>query len=147
IEETLNFDEDNPSGSGDWETLSSLCRENPGKICPQPDQYGGQDSVWAYDRTSRFVCRKRDQRDRKCHDYKVCFGCSFDTLCWTKWYNRDRPTGSGDWGQLSALRKENPGGDLSTALGKGFVCHIKDHRFGRCRDYKVRFGCSCRSFA
>uniref|UniRef100_A0A3B3XEF5 WxxW domain-containing protein n=1 Tax=Poecilia mexicana TaxID=48701 RepID=A0A3B3XEF5_9TELE len=156
--------------------LSSLRREDPGKICPQPDQYGGQDSVWAYaedtgekiyeyDTTSGYFCRKRDQRDRK--------------LCW--WYNRDCPSGSGDWEHLSALRKEKPGGDLCADLvyveaftveddipflisnqtytlnrfcyhfrlqpWKRFVCQNKNHRSGKCRDYKVRFGCSCRSVA
>ena len=30
------FDRDNPSGTGDWETLSDLRTENPGKICPKP---------------------------------------------------------------------------------------------------------------
>ncbi|XP_010790828.1 cartilage intermediate layer protein 1-like [Notothenia coriiceps] len=30
------FDRDNPSGSGDWEPLSNLRRENPGKICEYP---------------------------------------------------------------------------------------------------------------
>lgn len=30
------FDRDDPSGSGDWETLYNLRKENPGKICPTP---------------------------------------------------------------------------------------------------------------
>ena len=30
------FDRDNPSGTGDWETLSNLRDENPGKICDNP---------------------------------------------------------------------------------------------------------------
>lgn len=30
------FDRDNPSGTGDWEHLSALRTENPGKICPNP---------------------------------------------------------------------------------------------------------------
>ena len=32
------FDRDNPSGTGDWETLSDLRKENPGKICNNPLQ-------------------------------------------------------------------------------------------------------------
>lgn len=30
------FDRDDPSASGDWETLCRLHKENPGKICPRP---------------------------------------------------------------------------------------------------------------
>jgi len=30
------FDRDNPSGSGDWELLSDLRKEYPGKICKNP---------------------------------------------------------------------------------------------------------------
>ena len=30
------FDRDHPSGTGDWEILTSLRSENPGKICPTP---------------------------------------------------------------------------------------------------------------
>lgn len=29
--------------------------------------------------------------------------------CWTKWFNRDVPGGTGDWETLEKLRKENPG--------------------------------------
>ena len=30
-------------------------------------------------------------------------------VCWTKWYDRDNPSGTGDWEPLSDLRNENPG--------------------------------------
>lgn len=30
-------------------------------------------------------------------------------VCWTKWYDRDDPSGTGDWELLSNLRAENPG--------------------------------------
>ena len=30
------FDRDDPSGTGDWETLSNLLEEHPGVICAQP---------------------------------------------------------------------------------------------------------------
>ena len=30
------FDRDDPSRTGDWETLSDLYNENPGKICFKP---------------------------------------------------------------------------------------------------------------
>ena len=31
------------------------------------------------------------------------------TVCWTRWYDRDDPSGTGDWEPLSNLRSENPG--------------------------------------
>ncbi|XP_014873869.1 uncharacterized protein LOC106937064 [Poecilia latipinna] len=179
------FDRDTPSVIGDKETLSSLRRENPGKICPNPTNIEAVtlsghsveetgETIFKYDTKTGFICRNRDQRDWKCQDYKVRFSCSVDicqNVCWTKWYNRDRPTGSGDWEHLSALRKENPGGDLCADLvyveavtvedktpalktgqkfhvyspGKGFVCRNEDQSFGKCSDYKVRFGYYCTS--
>lgn len=30
------FDRDDPTGTGDWETLYHLRKQNPGKICPKP---------------------------------------------------------------------------------------------------------------
>lgn len=30
-------------------------------------------------------------------------------VCWTKWYDRDNPSGTGDWELLSNLMAENPG--------------------------------------
>lgn len=30
-------------------------------------------------------------------------------VCWTKWYDRDNPSGTGDWELLSDLMAENPG--------------------------------------
>lgn len=29
--------------------------------------------------------------------------------CWTTWYNRDGPSGTGDWETMSDLQKEYPG--------------------------------------
>ena len=29
-------------------------------------------------------------------------------MCWTKWYDRDNPSATGDWELLKNLRKENP---------------------------------------
>ncbi|XP_037541095.1 cartilage intermediate layer protein 1-like [Nematolebias whitei] len=30
-------------------------------------------------------------------------------VCWTRWFNRDFPSGQGDWETLEKLRKEYPG--------------------------------------
>ncbi|XP_017267298.1 cartilage intermediate layer protein 2-like [Kryptolebias marmoratus] len=178
------FDRDNPSGTGDWEHLSALRKANPGQICNKPSDIEAEtlsglsvaqakEKIFKYDTTSGFICRNRDQPDRKCNDYKVRFSCPIEickNVCWTKWYNRDRPSGTGDWETLKDLRKEHPGSicaypqyiqavttdDETPAINtrenflyysptKGFVCRNRDQRFGNCKDYKVRFGCYCRA--
>ncbi|XP_036941600.1 cartilage intermediate layer protein 2-like isoform X2 [Acanthopagrus latus] len=180
------FDRDDPSGTGDWETLKELRRENPGKICPEPGSMEvttlsglsvgtAGEVIFRNDLTDGFVCRNQDQSDRTCNDYRVRFSCPPQycgeevTVCWTRWYDRDDPSGTGDWEPLSNLRSENPGqicdnplyieavttGNnpvLATSTGQtfhvfnptvGFVCRNADQRFGGCRDYQVRFGCPC----
>ncbi|XP_028296104.1 cartilage intermediate layer protein 2-like [Gouania willdenowi] len=177
------FDRDNPSGSGDWETLKDLRKENPGKICPQPTDIeartlSGQNApapgdesilIWP---TVGLICKNKDQKDKKCEDYRVRFRCSAPycaAVCWTKWFDRDNPSGTGDWELLKDLRNENPGQicekphDMEVvttdnppiAAGntgqnfylnkpdKGFVCRNKDQKSLACRDYKVRFACPC----
>ncbi|XP_078584278.1 uncharacterized protein LOC144866627 [Branchiostoma floridae x Branchiostoma japonicum] len=120
------FDRDNPSVTGDWETLSNLQQENPGRICKAPTAIEarvvgtGQDALttgenFAFcDATTGFVCRKDDQPDNTCLDYEVRFCCP-DVVpdcpagSWTPWYDRDNPSVTGDWETLGSLRKENPG--------------------------------------
>ncbi|XP_017267558.1 cartilage intermediate layer protein 2-like [Kryptolebias marmoratus] len=90
-------------------------------------------------------------------------------LCWTRWFNRDRASGKGDWESLKLLREEYPGKicrrpvaiQAVTALREtpaeqtrqkfyayntrsGFICRNKDQKRGRCFDYKVRFRCPCK---
>ncbi|XP_056284654.1 mucin-5AC-like isoform X3 [Pseudoliparis swirei] len=176
------FDRDNPSGNGDWETLVHLHKENPGQICPKPAAIEAQTltglsvaaagEVIQIDTTSGFVCRNKDQPDKKCYDYRVRFSCPpsyCDTdVCWTEFYDRDNPSGTGDWETLVDLHKENPGkicehplyieavttdtNTPSTSTGdiiflscpiKGFICRNEDQECGKCLNYKVRFGCSC----
>ncbi|XP_034383963.1 uncharacterized protein LOC117727657 [Cyclopterus lumpus] len=80
------YDRDDPSESGDWETLSDLHKENPGKICEHP-QYieavttdtntpanSTGDIIFISSPTKGFICRNEDQ-DCGCLDYKVRFGC------------------------------------------------------------------------
>uniref|UniRef100_A0A3B3BRR3 WxxW domain-containing protein n=1 Tax=Oryzias melastigma TaxID=30732 RepID=A0A3B3BRR3_ORYME len=173
------FDRDDPTVTGDWETLSDLRKQFPDKVCPDPvdleattlsgtpaDQTG--EVFFKYDTTSGFVCRNEDQNGGMCKDYRVRFSCpsSYCTekVCWTEWFDRDNPSGTGDWELLSDLRRENPGQICETpqyiqakadsVLGvfkrdkfyiynptKGFVCRNKDQKFTDCWDYKVRFGC------
>ncbi|XP_017267274.1 cartilage intermediate layer protein 2-like [Kryptolebias marmoratus] len=176
------FDSDNPR-NGDREILRRLRRRYRGKICPRPidieartlsgltpEQAG--DVIAKSDTKTGFICRKRDQPDRECEDYKVRFSCPppycADPVCWTQWYDRDNPSGTGDWETLSALRRRY--GDeickeplyieavttdeLTPAANTrqnfhiynpttGFVCRNKDQKVGNCMDYKVRFGCPC----
>ncbi|MCP5016989.1 MAG: hypothetical protein GY938_17235 [Ketobacter sp.] len=87
---------------------------------------------------------------------KVCDGK------WTQWFDRDNPSGSGDWEQLIVLRKEHDiclnvtnvevrtrYTDVPAELTgqfffqydlDGFVCRNADNT-GECLDYKVRFCC------
>lgn len=83
---------------------------------------------------------------------------------WTMWFNRDKPSGTGDFETLNDIRKKYPGKvcqrplkiDGKQANGKpinpyhnivhliphhGLVCKIKDQESGYCEDYMVRFYC------
>ncbi|XP_059212878.1 cartilage intermediate layer protein 2-like [Centropristis striata] len=126
------FDRDNPSGTGDWETLSSLLKANPGKICTQPigveaktlsglTAAAAGDVIYRSDTTSGFICRNKDQPKKKwCNDYRVRFSCppSFcNPGCWTQWFDRDNPSGTGDWETLSSLLKANPGKICTQPIG------------------------------
>uniref|UniRef100_A0A3B4WRV3 Cartilage intermediate layer protein 2-like n=1 Tax=Seriola lalandi dorsalis TaxID=1841481 RepID=A0A3B4WRV3_SERLL len=117
------FDRDDPGGRGDFEVLNHLRSENPGKICANPvdievttlsglSATSTGDVFHKMDTTTGFICRKTDQSSKKCNDYRVRFSCHppfcGGGVCWTKWYDRDDPSGTGDWELLKNLRKENP---------------------------------------
>ncbi|XP_019631664.1 PREDICTED: uncharacterized protein LOC109475460 [Branchiostoma belcheri] len=172
------FDRDDPTVTGDWETLTSLRRENMGQICFAPTavharvistqveaSLAGED-WFAYDTTTGFVCRTQDQEDEdECLDYEVRFCCPPCTH-WTAWYDRDNPSGTGDWETLTDLRKENPGEICLTPtdiqvrvistgqdaflteetfafydVTTGFVCIEDEQDDDTCLDYEVRFCC------
>ncbi|XP_034058682.1 cartilage intermediate layer protein 1-like [Gymnodraco acuticeps] len=92
-----------------------------------------------------------------------------DPVCWTDWFDRDNPSGSGDWELLKDLKKEIHGNiceyplhikvvttdTMTPAIStgqtfytfhptQGFVCRNKDQSKDMCRDYKVSFLCPCR---
>ncbi|XP_069385004.1 mucin-5AC-like [Paralichthys olivaceus] len=184
---TAWFDRDNPSGTGDWETLIALRGENPGKICNNPLQIHVQTTSGASvastgnviavsDKNTGFICKNSNQTQGSCKDYRVRFQCPLDfcilPVCWTKWYDRDNPSGTGDWESLSDLRRQDPKGicdrplyidvvttDTNTPFTstgqthyvysptQGFVCRNQDQAGRRCHDYKVRFGCPCPCFS
>ncbi|KAJ0061271.1 hypothetical protein NL108_014384 [Boleophthalmus pectinirostris] len=174
------FDRDNPSGTGDWELLTQLRKKYPGKICDKPVDieartWSGKTPAAAgdtveMDKDKGFVCKNKDQKDKRCNDYRVRFSCyspyCAEEVCWTGWFDRDDPSGTGDWETLSSLQKQYPGkickkpkyievvtvsGNVpATATGQdfymfnpteGFVCKKSNHQ--DCKDYKVRFGCCC----
>ncbi|KAJ8258091.1 hypothetical protein GJAV_G00193070 [Gymnothorax javanicus] len=172
------FDRDNPSGTGDYEVLRRLLKEYPGQICLKPIAIEAQtlsgvpasetgEFFRRYDATKGFACVNADQRSRKCQDYRVRFTCpaEFCSECKTQWFDRDNPSGTGDYEVLIRLLKEYPrliclkpiaieaqtlSGVPASETGeffrrydatKGFACVNADQRSRKCQDYRVRFTC------
>uniref|UniRef100_A0A672IK13 WxxW domain-containing protein n=1 Tax=Salarias fasciatus TaxID=181472 RepID=A0A672IK13_SALFA len=157
------------------ELLSNLREQYPGQICAKPlklevvttDTMTPASSTgeifFLNNPTQGFVCKNSDQKDGRCKDYQVRFGCpSFcgPEMCWTEWYSRDRPTRTGDWELLRELRKQYPGQICAKPLklevvttdtmtpasiynSRGFVCRNSDQEDGICHNYQVRFRCPC----
>ncbi|KAJ0064022.1 hypothetical protein NL108_016574, partial [Boleophthalmus pectinirostris] len=118
------FDRDNPSGTGDWETLEDLHHEYPGQICDFPLKVDVQttagdpvistgDVITASDIYTGFICENSNQLKPPCYDYKIRFFCPEEFCkskgCWTDWFDRDNPSGKGDYETLEDLLKEYPG--------------------------------------
>ncbi|TWW69639.1 hypothetical protein D4764_18G0004450 [Takifugu flavidus] len=79
------FDRDDPTGTGDYEMLNLLRNAHPGKICANPVDIEArtlsgisaadtEDSIFSFNPTFGFACRKKDQPNGICKDYKVRFG-------------------------------------------------------------------------
>ncbi|KAK7882738.1 hypothetical protein WMY93_028912 [Mugilogobius chulae] len=173
------FDRDDPSGTGDWETLADLRRQYPGRICDRPLAIEALTTAGAsvastgnvisvYDTVSGFVCENSKQSVGYCSDYKVRFMCPVEFCypggCWTDWFNRDLPSGTGDWELLANIKQLFVGKvcdvplqiEVQTAAGSGlignlissispvtgFVCVNTEQLLGKvCVDYRVRFYC------
>ncbi|KAJ8258096.1 hypothetical protein GJAV_G00193120 [Gymnothorax javanicus] len=172
------FDRDDPSGTGDYEDLSRLRKKYPGQICLKPIAIEAQtlsgepasetgESFRSYDATYGFACVNADQKSRKCQDYRVRFTCpaEFCSECKTQWFDRDDPSGTGDYEDLSRLRKKYPGqiclkpiaieaqtlsGEPASETGESFrscdatnglTCVNADQKSRKCQDYRVRFTC------
>jgi len=82
---TQFFDRDNPGGYGDYETLSLLLNENPGKLCKNPtaidarlvsnnDPYQSANQVVTISTSYGFQC-VNSQNSGQCEDYEVRFCC------------------------------------------------------------------------
>nr|XP_039268209.1 cartilage intermediate layer protein 2-like [Styela clava] len=123
--------------------------------------------------TKGLVCENKKQKDHKCNDYKVRFCCHFkEPSCkgkWTQWFDRDNPSGKGDYETLSDLITESEGGSkyyichkpigidaralnphrpwqavyekVHISADKGLYCVNKEQSDRRCEDYKVRLCC------
>ncbi|XP_063078724.1 uncharacterized protein si:dkey-205h13.2 [Engraulis encrasicolus] len=177
------MDRDDPTGSGDWETVSSLQKSYPKQMCPNPTAIevatvdgislaDAGNTFFANDHITGLICKNADQKKCFCRDYKVRFVCSppyCDTqkLCWTKWYDRDDPSATGDWETLSSLRTAYPADNIcanpiaiesrtvdtntpASMTGQDFLHYSPSTGFAcvngpkqKCRDYKVRLGCPC----
>uniref|UniRef100_A0A670IMW0 WxxW domain-containing protein n=1 Tax=Podarcis muralis TaxID=64176 RepID=A0A670IMW0_PODMU len=172
------FDRDDPSGVGDFETLADLRREYPMDICPKPTGIEAQtvDGTPAsstgqifhpFNTKEGFACVNKEQK-YFCLDYKVRFTCpsNFCSGCMTQWFDRDDPSGRGDYELLSNLWSEYPGKICAEPLAinvqtldgipalktgqkfsvydptQGFACINDEQKPGRsCHDYRVQFTC------
>ncbi|XP_033116938.1 uncharacterized protein LOC117116913 isoform X1 [Anneissia japonica] len=90
------YDRDNPSGTGDWETVSNLLSEHPATMCAKPigiecQTTAGQpytstnDTVTCYP-SNGLVCEQAEN-GYSCADYRVRFLCSgLDDQCSAMYY-------------------------------------------------------------
>ncbi|KAL1250060.1 hypothetical protein QQF64_021065 [Cirrhinus molitorella] len=168
------FDSDNPNtNGGDSELLTVLLTMYPGEICQNPlgieaQTVSGQPAsqtgnvFQVYNPTTGFSCINANQGGGVCADYKVRFTCPEEwcSKCRTPWFDRDNPSGKGDYETLSLLIIRYPlqvcaqpiAIEVTTISGtpalppgnifavydplQGFACVN-----GACQDYKVRFTC------
>ncbi|XP_056305264.1 uncharacterized protein si:dkey-205h13.2 [Danio aesculapii] len=171
------FDNDDPTGQGDYELLSDLLITYSGEICPNPvgievrtvsgilaSQTGNIFQV--NNPSSGFACVNANQAGGVCADYKVRFTCpeTWCSSCRTPWFDRDNPSGLGDYETLPltlstyplqvcaqpiAIEVETISGTPILPTGNnfqeydpklGFSC-VNAQQNGGCQDYKVRFTC------
>ncbi|KAK6180683.1 hypothetical protein SNE40_008688 [Patella caerulea] len=175
---TPYFNRDKPTGLGDFELLSLHRKENPGQICAAPEIVSCErltglfrDSV-SIAADYGLACFNFLQSDGQCEDYKCRYCCNYrypscpSGYRWTRYYNRDLPTGTGDYETLSLINKENPyarvctdpiaidvrvtrtnrpfqtsGENVCLAPNLGFSCVDAQQPDKQCQDYKIRFCC------
>ncbi|KAM9812830.1 cartilage intermediate layer protein 2-like isoform X2 [Syngnathus typhle] len=127
------FNRDDASGTGDYETLSDLQKENPGKICEHPIQIevtttsgdsvdSTGDVIQVSDTNTGFICENANQtHNGSCADYKIRFMCPLEfcgpEVCKTPWYNQDYSGESGDYEMLDMISAANPGEICDLPLG------------------------------
>ncbi|KAK6181085.1 hypothetical protein SNE40_009018 [Patella caerulea] len=176
---TKFYSRDFPSGNGDYELLSDIIDENPqDDICDTPSgieartidgvDYKDAGQIVTISPETGFYCVNSQQNGARCLNYEVRFCCLKPTpTCtgtWSQFYNRDAPSGSGDWETLKDLRNvhsnlcANPSAidarvvqtnlDYRTANENvglspayGLWCQNKHQTDNYCQNYKVRFCC------
>ncbi|XP_038078529.1 mucin-5B-like [Patiria miniata] len=182
------YDRDNPSGTGDWETLSS--QKKLGYVCggckPIAAECRVKGSASVFTRwtgsapdtlavrclpTAGVVCKNTDQPGGAlCSDYEIRYLCPSTASTWTQFKDRDNPSGTGDWENVSAFR--NRDGDnicngirpmctqcrdtsnlnayytTGDAFNTGYDCNWENGLVCTtevntevCKDYDVRFKC------
>ncbi|XP_013410365.1 uncharacterized protein LOC106173702 [Lingula anatina] len=51
--------------------------------------------------TVGLVCKNSDQSGSGCRDYEIRYLCPKPSSVWTRWFDRDNASGTGDWEPLS----------------------------------------------
>ena len=118
------FDRDDPEGNGDHELLQLLRQsDETGELCEKPTAIDARltSSGKPYQFSGNYVqlspkyglqCWNKFQPKRKCEDFEVRFCCPrVEMPCggqWSRWINRDKPTGIGDVETLQLIRRETP---------------------------------------
>uniref|UniRef100_F6T5Q7 WxxW domain-containing protein n=1 Tax=Ciona intestinalis TaxID=7719 RepID=F6T5Q7_CIOIN len=117
---TQFFDNDDPRGFGDFELLSRIKRQNPGRVCStpvaisarlldgKPYQEGG--NILQLSPSIGLSCFNFQQgRRNRCKDYQVRFCCSGfcpNRRMWTRWF--DTRNSEGDLEHIDRIRQTRP---------------------------------------
>ena len=178
------LDLDNPSGTGDWELLrdhAEVCEFPSGvegriRHDTSPPTYSSSTTEDISISLAGLICQNVNQQDDgMCEDYEIRYCCGNERgtklstgLCeqWSSWYNRDHPSGIGDWERLTdhggpynmpdacespsaaEARPIGPEGPESTYTTEvvdfgihGIACENHKQPDGACMDYEVRWCC------
>ena len=76
--------------------------------------------VYVLSATHRFATNTVSTAHVAKSEFLICFFHEFihsfemgslhlSTVCWSRWFDLDNPSGTGDWETLSSLRKKYPG--------------------------------------
>ncbi|XP_064599471.1 mucin-5AC-like [Liolophura sinensis] len=158
------LDRDDPSASGDWETVADFNNKPCNGLATRIEARIKGDNTVILSSSQRISvgpdyglgCRNADQYDGRCFNYRVNYRTPPRT---SKTFDRDRPSGSGDW-ELKSLEKGNDWKNgkfilwnanivnyglvserLELGPRYGLVCEKKNQPDNSCQDYEVRFFC------
>ena len=162
------MDSDDPTGAGDWETLTSFPQTcmRPSGVQAQRNDGSTSQLVTHIDKELGFWCINNEQNGPACADFEVRFccpkwaagsDCTEEEYGWTNWLNQDTPDMSGDW-ELTSYYGEldvcsNPIGveaqvvsagesDVThISVDQGFWCLNEEQDGGDCADFEARFCC------